>query len=65
MSEDVTGRRPLPDKMRAAVRGSVEEERHLLRELASSRRTAAFASFQKRMVNKSLGTLSLKETDHG
>jgi hypothetical protein len=63
--DPVTGPRVLPDQTRAAVRRSVEEERKLLRELASSRRSAAFAAFQKRTVNKSPPEISPKEAGHG
>ena len=38
--------------MGAALLRSVDEEIRLLRALAISRRTAAFASFQKRMVDQ-------------
>ena len=48
--------------LRAALRGSVEEEVCLLRELAFSLRTVAFASFQKRMVNDSPRTRAFSES---
>lgn len=43
---------PTTSNLRAALRGSVEEELFLLRELALSLRAVAFAAFQRRTVDK-------------
>jgi hypothetical protein len=51
--------------MGAALPRSVDEEIRLLRALAFSRRTAAFASFQKRKVSKSPQTSGFDEVRSG